>query len=97
MAKRKLTYEDSIDIWIRFWLRHERHEIVREYEQNPMRVYEIWWEEKFVGSREDAEITFRTRYPDISRRTDFSPLKKTRKFVSRRIAGTKDKGQGRLL
>lgn len=97
MSKRKLNYEDAIDIWIRFWLGHERHEIIRDYDQNPLRVYEIWWEEKFIGSRDDAETTFRTRHPELARGVSFSALKKTRKFVSRRAPDREDDEQGRLF
>ncbi|HET6320435.1 MAG TPA: hypothetical protein VFF87_00125 [Hyphomicrobium sp.] len=97
MTARKLTYEDAIDIWVRFWIGDERHKIVRDYDQNPMRVYEIWWEEKFRGSRQDAEMTFRTRYPERADRMDFSPLKKTRRFVRRGPTHETDSDQGWLF
>ena len=95
MAKRKLNYDDAIEIWIRRWLGEERVSIVLEFEQNSYRVFEVWEEEAFVGSREDAEITFRTRYPDLAKTVDFSPHQKTRRLVSRRAADRRS--TGRLL
>ena len=97
MTKRKLTYENAIDIWLRRWLGHERHAIIRDFDQNPIRIYEIWQEEAFPGSREDAEITFRTRHPDLAKTVDFSPHKKTRKLVSRRSADPQEDRQGQLF
>lgn len=97
MSKRKLTYEDAIEIWIRRWLGHERYAIICDFDQNPMRIYEVWQEEAFPGSREDAEITFRTRYPDSAKSVDFSPHRKTRKLVSRGSSDGEDDRQGRLF
>ncbi len=97
MAKRKLTYEDAIEIWIRRWLGEERVAIVLEFEQNSYRVYEVWEEEAFVGSREDAEITFRTRYPALAKNVDFAPHKKTRRLISRRSSDGDDERQGELF
>jgi hypothetical protein len=68
-----------------------------EFEQNPYRVYEIWEEETFVGSREDAEITFRTRYPALAKSADFSPHKKTRRLISRHSSNVDDDRQGDLF
>ncbi|NJM28888.1 MAG: hypothetical protein HC855_00990, partial [Rhizobiales bacterium] len=43
------------------------------------RLYEVWWEERFPGSRRSAAALFRTRYPHLADRTDFGyrriPLK----------------------
>ena len=97
MTKRKLTYEDAIDIWIRRWLGEERVSIVLAFEQNSYRVYEVWEEEAFVGSREDAEITFRSRYPSLAKNVDFSPHKKTRRLISRRSSNVDDDRQGDLF
>lgn len=74
MTKRKLTNEDAVEIWVRMWLGEEKHAIILDFEQNPARVYEVWWEEGFIGSREIAEESFRTRYPGRAATTDFSPL-----------------------
>ena len=97
MAKRKLTYDDAIEIWIRRWLGEERVSIALEFEQNSYRVYEVWEEEAFAGSREDAEITFRTRYPALAKNVDFSPHKKTRRLISRRSSDGDDDRQGKLF
>ena len=97
MSKRKLNYEDAIEIWIRRWLGEEKLAIILEFEQNPYRVYEIWEEETFVGSREDAEITFRTRYPALANSVDFSPHTKTRRLISRRLCNGDDDRQGDLF
>jgi len=97
MTDRKLNYEDAVEIWIRRWLGEERHAIIRAFDQNPMRVYEIWQEETFIGSREDAEVTFRTRYSQLAGTTDFSPHKKARRLVALKVADTDDDRQGRLF
>lgn len=86
MTKRNLTPEDAIEIWILRWRGKERHAIVREFDQNPMRIYEIWQEDTFKGSREEAEIIFRTQYPELVPYTDFSPHVKSRKLVKRKGA-----------
>jgi len=97
MTKRKLTRDDAIDIWIRRWLKHERHQIIRDFDQNPMRIYEVWQEETFKGSREDAEIVFRTNYPHLVSQTDFAPHKKTRKLVGRVASTVAEPRQRRLF
>ena len=66
-----LTETDAIEIWIGRWLRIRHKDLVRRYACDPRRLYEIWWEERFPGSRAKAESAFRERYPGLVDRTAF--------------------------
>lgn len=67
---RPLTMADAVDIWIARWLRVRRTELCRRYGCDPRRLYEIWGEERFVGSRERALIVFAERHPGLETRVD---------------------------
>jgi hypothetical protein len=69
---RKLREADAIDIWIARWLGVPRRELICRYACDPRRLYEIWWEERFTGSRSKAEALFRERYPAIAGHVDYS-------------------------
>ena len=69
--KRPLTQADAIDIWIARWLRIRRKDILARYGCDPRRLYEIWEEERFVGSRAKALEVFQERYPKFIDRVDF--------------------------
>jgi hypothetical protein len=62
---------DAVDIWIARWLRVRRSEILRRYNCDPRRLYEIWEGRKFPASRERALRVFHERYPELIDRTDF--------------------------
>ena len=81
---RRLTFDDAIQIWIRRWLGDESQAIILHYKQNPLRVYEVWWEEKFIGSRITAMNLFKEKYPKLAKTADFSRLIKQRTVVSRK-------------
>lgn len=66
-----LTRADAIEIWIARWLRISRKELVARYGCDPRRLYDIWWGEKFPGSREEAARIFADRYPSLVDRTVF--------------------------
>lgn len=68
-----LTEKDAIDIWIARWLRVRPSELVRRYQCDPRRLYEIWEEHRFAGSRTKAAALFAARYPALGVRRDPGP------------------------
>jgi hypothetical protein len=66
-----LTRADAVDIWIARWLRTRPIDLVRRYRCDPRRLYEIWEERRFPGSRSDAMALFRVRYPTLEGRCDY--------------------------
>ena len=72
-APRPLTDADAIDIWIARWLRVRRKELLARYRCDPRRLYDIWEESRFRGSRQKAEQVFRERYPGLADRIDWGP------------------------
>jgi hypothetical protein len=71
--RRPLTEEDAIDIWIARWLRIRPVDLQRRYACDPRRLYEIWEETRFPGSRERALDEFRARFPGLEARFDPGP------------------------
>jgi hypothetical protein len=69
--KRALTEADAIDIWIARWLRIRRKDLLARYGCDPRRLYEIWEERRFHGSRAKALEVFRTRHPELTDRIDY--------------------------
>ena len=51
LAKRPLTEDDAIAIWIARWLKIRPSVLVKRYGCDPRRLYEIWEETRFPGSR----------------------------------------------
>ncbi len=84
-APRRLTEVDAIDIWIARWLRIRRIDLIRRYRCDPRRIYEIWEERRFAGTREKALALFSVRYPTLLDRVDCGP--------HRRISHAPDPGQ----
>jgi hypothetical protein len=70
-APRPLRERDAIDIWIARWLRIRRKDLLIRYQCDPRRLYEIWEEKRFPGSRAKALDLFNERYPGLSDRVDF--------------------------
>jgi hypothetical protein len=70
-AKRPLAEADAVDIWIARWLRIRRKELLARYGCDPRRLYEIWEEKRFTGSREKARALFIERYPGLVDRIDY--------------------------
>ncbi|MEQ1719317.1 MAG: hypothetical protein ABL907_25570 [Hyphomicrobium sp.] len=70
VSRRPLTEEDAVNVWIARWLRVRPKELVRRYGCDPRRLYEIWEETHFPGSRAKALDTFRKRYPSLENRID---------------------------
>ena len=73
IARRPLTEDDAVDIWIARWLRVRPADLVRRYACDPRRLYEIWEEKRFTGSRDKALELFRERHPTLLDRVDCGP------------------------
>ncbi len=72
-GSRPLTEADAIDIWIARWLRIRRKDLLLRYGCDPRRLYEIWEEARFPGSRAKAAELFAARHPGLIDRIDFGP------------------------
>ena len=70
---RRLCEADAIDIWIARWLRIRRKDLIVRYACDPRRLYEIWEEKRYAGSRDRALELFRQRYPTLLDRIDWGP------------------------
>ena len=66
-----LTEADAIDIWIARWLRIRRKDLLARYGCDPRRLYEIWEEKRFAGSRAKALAVLNDRHPGLADRIDF--------------------------
>ena len=72
-APRRLSEADAIDIWIARWLRIRRKDLIVRYACDPRRLYEIWEEKRYAGSRDRALELFRQRFPTLLDRIDWGP------------------------
>jgi hypothetical protein len=70
-AGRVLSEADAIDIWIARWLRVRRKDLIARYACDPRRLYEIWEEVRFPGTRGKAIELFRERHPGLVDRIDY--------------------------
>jgi hypothetical protein len=73
IARRALTEEDAVDIWLARWLNIRRIDLVRQYGCDPRRLYEIWAGERFPAARAKALEIFQARFPGLQGRVDFGP------------------------
>jgi hypothetical protein len=73
VARRTLTEADAIDIWIARWSRVRRKDLVLRYGCDPRRLYEIWEERRFPGSRDEAISVVREKFPFLLDRVDLGP------------------------
>lgn len=89
IARRPLTEADAVDIWIARWLRVRPKDLVRRYACDPRRLYEIWEETRFPGTRSKALALLAERYPGVPGRFDPGP--------HRRISNEADPRQMSLL
>lgn len=71
IAKRPLTEDDAVDIWMARWLRIRPKDLIRRYQCDPRRLYEIWAGDTFPASRSKALTAFRRKYPALIDRIDF--------------------------
>jgi hypothetical protein len=72
-APRRLVEADAVDIWIARWLRVRRKDLLLRYSCDPRRLYEVWEEKRFPGSRDKALKIFLERYPTLVDRVDYGP------------------------
>lgn len=79
--RRPLTEADAVQIWIARWLRVRQSDLVKRYGCDPRRLYEIWEETHFIGSRRKALELFRARYPGLEDRIDPGQHKRLSKAV----------------
>jgi hypothetical protein len=70
VARRALTEQDAVDIWLARWLRTPRKAILARYGCDPRRLYEVWEGSHFPGSRTKALDRLRERYPGLVERID---------------------------
>lgn len=80
-SPRQLSADDAVDIWIARWLRIRRKDLLERYGCDPRRLYEIWEEQRFAGSRERAVALFRERYPYLIDRVDYGPHRRLPRTV----------------
>ena len=77
---------DAVDIWIARWLRMRRKELLARYGCDPRRLYEIWEEKRFAGSRDKAQALFAERYPGLVDRIDYGRHRTHPAQAARRLA-----------
>jgi hypothetical protein len=83
--KRRLAESDAVDIWIARWLRIRRKDLLSRYGCDPRRLYEIWEERRFAGSRDKARELFCARYPALVDRIDYGPHRRIARAVPREL------------
>ena len=71
VPRRALTEADAIDIWLARWLRVRRKDLIKRYNCDPRRLYEIWEESRFPAARAKAKALFEQRYPSLIDRIDY--------------------------
>ena len=81
LVQRPLTEADAVDIWIARWLRIRRKDLLIRYGCDPRRLYEIWEEKRFAGSRAKALALFQERYPGLTDRVDFGRHRRIHRAV----------------
>ncbi len=79
---RPLTEADAVEIWIARWLRIRRKDLMARFGCDSSRLYEIWWGQRFPGSREKAAKLFRERHPGRVERTSFGYRRIPRKAAT---------------
>lgn len=52
----RLTFEDAVSIWQRYWSGEYQHDIAAHFGVNPGRVNDVLKERKHIGSREAASV-----------------------------------------
>jgi hypothetical protein len=54
MKKTALTFDEAVDVWLRYWSGQYQHKIAADYGVNPGRVNEVLKEHKHIGSKQIA-------------------------------------------
>jgi hypothetical protein len=65
VPRRALSEADAIEIWHARWLRIRPADLIRKYGCDPRRLYEIWEETTFKGSRAKALARFVDKHPGL--------------------------------
>lgn len=73
LRRNRLTEDDAVAIWQARFLKVRPKDLVRRYQCDPRRLYEIWEEARFPGTRAKALELLRARYPGIEERIDPGP------------------------
>lgn len=81
-GRRTLNEADAIDIWIARWLRMRRKDLVRRYQCDPRRLYEIWEGVRHPAARDKALELFEARYPSLLDRVDFGNHRRVSKQIN---------------
>lgn len=68
-----LTEADAVDIWLARWLRIPQKALLARYRCDPRRLYEVWEEIRFHGSRDKALERLARTYPGLVPRIDSGP------------------------
>lgn len=71
LLSRALSEADAIDLWVARWLRVPIKDLVRRYNCDSRRLYEVWWGQKFPRSRSKAQLVFQERFPGAASHTAF--------------------------
>lgn len=69
---------------MRKWKGDKISDIASDYRENPYRLYEVFSEEKNIGSRLKAKFRFEQKFPKLVNTTDFSPHESKRKVVRKK-------------
>lgn len=54
LRKTKFTFDEAVDVWLRYWSGQLQHEIAADYRINAGRVSEILTEKDHIGSKQVA-------------------------------------------
>ena len=55
----KLTFDDAVDIWIRYWNGEFQNRIAASYDVNPGSVNEVLKEHTHIGSKAAAQAKYK--------------------------------------
>lgn len=71
----------AIEIWKSRWLGFGVQSLVEQYKKSPFRFYEVWSEEKNVGTRAVAWEQFKSEFPEQAKHVDPTPHVAKRKVI----------------
>lgn len=52
----RLSYNDAVNVWLRYWAGEFQHHIAASYGVNPGRISEILKRRKYIGSELEATL-----------------------------------------
>ena len=71
----------AIEIWKSRWLGSGVQSLVEKYKKSPFRFYEVWTEEKNIGTRTTAWEQFQAEFPEKAKYVDPAPHVAKRKVI----------------